>query len=56
MENRHIEQQRFGLGKLPPDACNTLTTASSFTKQDFESALKKVSQRIEKPKPSPKPS
>lgn len=56
MDNQNIEQEQFGLGELPPDACNTLTTASSYTKQDFESDLKKVSRRIEKPKPSPKPS
>jgi hypothetical protein len=54
MENQSLKQ--FGLGELPPEACNTLTTSSSFTKQDFEVALKKVSQRIKKPKPSPKSS
>jgi len=48
--------KRFGLGELPPDACNTLATSSSFTKQDFETALKKVSRRIEKAKPSAKSS
>jgi hypothetical protein len=48
--------KQFGLGELPPNVCNTLTTASSFTKQDFETALKKVSQRIKETKPSPKSS
>jgi len=32
------------------------TKKPSIPKQEFYSALKKVSRRIEKPKPSPKPS
>jgi len=42
MQNKAVEQEKFGLGELPPDASNTLSLDPSFTKKDFEEALKKV--------------
>ena len=55
------DKEEFGLGKLPDSACNSTREFfakedSEFTKEDFESDLIKVSQRIEKTKPSPKSS
>ena len=42
MQNKAVEQEKFGLGELPPDASNMLFLDPSFTKKDFEAALKKV--------------
>lgn len=56
LQNAKDESKQFGLGELPLDACNVLTTSSSFTKQDFESDLIKASRRIKEAKPSPKSS
>lgn len=55
------DREEFGLGELPDSAYNSTSEFfaqedSEFTKRDFESGLIKVSQRIEKPKPSPKSS
>ena len=42
MQNKTVEQEQFGLGELSPDASNVASLDLSFTKKDFEEALKKV--------------
>jgi len=42
MQKRSMNQEEIGLGQIPPDASNELLLDPSFTKEDFEEALKKI--------------
>lgn len=42
MQKQPINEDKFGLGQIPPDASNELFLDPSFTKEDFKEALNKV--------------
>lgn len=50
MQEQSMNQEKFGLGEIPPDATNELLLDPSFTKKDFLRDLKKACKKTNKPK------